>query len=136
MAIARIAVSHKDANKKNSIYTDLLNKLTQAGNKQQASLAIGEYGKLVDLSGKANLINNISDLFKDQDEQTRIAASISIGNISVGNPDFFLGNVFNLVDAADSSQKYLFLNTIREIIIHNAKCLRPFINKLLPLLIE
>ena len=42
----------------------------------------------------------------------------------------------DLVDAAESGQKYLFLNTIREIIIHNAKCLQPFTTKLLPLLIE
>jgi hypothetical protein len=41
-----------------------------------------------------------------------------------------------LVDAAQSNEKYLFLNTIREIIIHNPKCLKPFIPKLLPLLIE
>jgi cullin-associated NEDD8-dissociated protein 1 len=28
------------------------------------------------------------------------------------------------------------MNTIREIIIHNAKCLKPFLSKLIPLLIE
>jgi hypothetical protein len=40
------------------------------------------------------------------------------------------------VDAAGDDEKYLFLNTIREVIIHNPKCLYPFISKLLPLLIE
>jgi len=59
-----------------------------------------------------------------------------LGNISVGNPDFFLDKVFSLVDAAEVHEKYLFLNTIREIIIHNPICLRPFVAKLLPLLIE
>lgn len=41
-----------------------------------------------------------------------------------------------MVEAAQQNEKYLFLNTIREIIIHNPKCLKPFIFKLLPLLIE
>jgi hypothetical protein len=66
----------------------------------------------------------------------RTAASICLGNLSVGNPDFFLEKVFKLVDAAEHNEKYLFLNTIREIILHNPKCLKPFILKLLPLLID
>lgn len=66
----------------------------------------------------------------------RTAASICLGNLSVGNPEFFLEKVFRLVDAAEHHQKYLFLNTIREIIVHNPRCLKPFISKLLPLLID
>jgi len=54
----------------------------------------------------------------------------------VGNPDFFLSKVFKLVDGAQHHEKYLFLNTLREIIVHNPKCLKPFIPKLLALLIE
>jgi hypothetical protein len=34
----------------------------------------------------------------------------------VGNPEFFLEKVFKLVDAAEHHEKYLFLNTLREII--------------------
>lgn len=78
----------------------------------------------------------MSQLFKDSDEAIRTAASICLGNISVGNPDFFLAKVFKLVDGAQHHEKYLFLNTIREIIIHNPKCLKPFISKLLTLLLE
>jgi len=59
-----------------------------------------------------------------------------LGNISIGNADFFLQRVFALVDKSDPQEKYLFMNTIREIIIHNAKCLRQFLSKLLPLLID
>ena len=54
----------------------------------------------------------------------------------MGNPDFFLSKVFKLVDGAQHHEKYLFLNTLREIIVHNPKCLKPFIPKLLALLIE
>ena len=90
----------------------------------------------MDLSTVANIINQVSLLFKVLDEGVRTAASISLGNISVGNPDFFLPKVFTLIEAADPHDKYLFLNTIREIIIHNPKCLKPFVSKLLPLLID
>jgi hypothetical protein len=44
--------------------------------------------------------------------------------------------VFSLVDQAGAQEKYLFLNTIREIIIHNSKCLELYLAKLLPLLVE
>jgi len=66
----------------------------------------------------------------------RTAASISLGNISIGNPNFFLPRVFELVDKSNPQEKYLFLNTIREIILHNSKCLKMYLDKLLPLLIE
>ena len=75
-------------------------------------------------------------MFKASDEGIRTAASICLGNISVGNPNFFLEKVFALVDAAEHHQKYLFLNTIREIIVNNPRCLEPFVSKLLPLLID
>jgi len=88
------------------------------------------------LSSLNDIFGRVSQLFKAQDEAVRTAASICLGNLSVGNPDFFLEKVFKLVDAAQHNEKYLFLNTIREIIIHNPKCLKPFIFKLLPLLIE
>lgn len=58
-----------------------------------------------------------------------------MGNLSIGNPDFFLQRVFALVDKSHHQEKYLFLNTIREIIIHNPKSLELYLSKLLPLLI-
>jgi cullin-associated NEDD8-dissociated protein 1 len=115
---------------------DFLAKLSSPGNEVQACLSLGELGKLSDMSTVPNIITTISNLFKAADEGTRTAASICLGNLSVGNPDFFLEKVFKLVDAAEHNTKYLFLNTIREIILHNPKCLRPFIPKLLPLLLE
>jgi hypothetical protein len=100
--LAKIVVTSKDANKKNVLLNDLKTKLTQAGNEVQAALGLGELGKHTDLSGVQNIIATVSSLFKASDEQVRIAASICLGNISVGNPDFFLDKVFSLVDAAES----------------------------------
>lgn len=82
------------------------------------------------------MIESVSALFKVHNEEVKTAASISLGNLSIGNPDFFLPKVFDLVDKSNPQEKYLFLNTIREIIIHNPKCLAPFIHKLLPLLVD
>ena len=90
----------------------------------------------MDLSAVPNIIDQVSALFKSQSEDVRTAASIALGNISIGKTDFFLQRVFALVDKSDANDKQLFLNTIREIIIHNSKCLEPFLVKLLPLLIE
>ena len=59
-----------------------------------------------------------------------------LGNVSVGNPGFFLDKVFALIVKSEDSHKYLFLNTIREIIIHDSKCLKDYILELSELLIK
>jgi len=127
MSFAQVTVNSKDASKKNNVINDLKQKINTPGNEVQGCLCLGELGKLTDLSGIPDIITKVSSLFKVADESTRTAASICLGNLSVGNPDFFLEKVFKLVDAAEHHEKYLFLNTIREIITHNPKCLRPFI---------
>jgi hypothetical protein len=75
------------------------------------------------LSGIPKIIDIVSSLFKGANEDVRTAASICLGNISIGNTDYFLERVFALVDKSEAQEKYLFLNTIREIIIHNSRCL-------------
>jgi len=99
-------------------------------------LCLGEYGKKTDLSGIPKIIDIVSSLFKGANEDVRTAGSICLGNISIGNTDYFLERVFALVDKSEAQEKYLFLNTIREIIIHNSRCLQPYLVRLLPLLIE
>jgi hypothetical protein len=59
-----------------------------------------------------------------------------LGNVSVGNPGFFLDKVFALIDKSEDSHKYLFLNTIREIIINDSKCLKDYILELSELLLK
>jgi cullin-associated NEDD8-dissociated protein 1 len=78
----------------------------------------------------------VSSLFASTIEDVRTAGSICLGNISIGNTDYFLERVFALVDKSVHQEKYLFLNTIREIIIHNSRCLGPYLARLLPLLVE
>ena len=59
-----------------------------------------------------------------------------LGNVSVGNPGFFLDKVFALIVKSEDSHKYLFLNTIREIIINDSKCLKDYILELSELLLK
>jgi hypothetical protein len=75
-------------------------------------------------------------LFKSQHDEVRTAASICLGHVSVGNPGFFLDKVFEFVNGSKDDQKYLFLNTIREIIISDPKCLQNYIMDLTNLLLK
>lgn len=77
----------------------------------------------------------MTSLFKSPNDDVRTAASICLGNVSVGNPGY-LDKVFELVDKSKDDQKYLFLNTIREIIIHNAGCLEAYNFQLTSLLLN
>jgi hypothetical protein len=65
-------------------------------------LAIGEIGKLTDLSKKPMIVDKISSFFKAPSDKVRTAASICLGNLTIGNTDFFLGKVFGLLSSADA----------------------------------
>lgn len=78
----------------------------------------------------------MSAFFKAQSDKVRTAASICLGNLTIGNTDFFLDKVFGLLSSADQQDTQLFMNTIREIIIHNPKCLETYLVKLIPLLLS
>lgn len=89
-------------------------------------LSIGQVGKLQDLSSEPRVLATVTNLFKSPNDDVRTAASICLGNVSVGNPGFYLDKMFEFVDKSKDDQKYLFLNTIREIIIHNPACLESY----------
>ena len=59
-----------------------------------------------------------------------------MGNVTIGNPDHFLAQVFELVNNSQEAQKYLFLNTIREIIVVNSRCLQSYTWQLNELLLS
>ena len=59
-----------------------------------------------------------------------------MGNVTIGKSDFFLSRVFELVQTSPEAQKYLFLNTIREIIIADSHCLQEYILDLTDLLVS
>ena len=100
------------------------------------ALCLGEYGKLVDLSKEPKILTTVQGLFKSGEDNVRTAASICLGNVSIGNPDFFLDKVFTLVKQASEAQKYLFLNTIKEIVLHDSKCLEMYLGDLIDLLMN
>ena len=90
------------------------------------ALTIGEYGKVKDLSGEGRILPMVQQLFNHQQEDVKTAASICMGNVTIGNPDFFLSKVFDLIRSSQVQQKYLFLNTIREIIIADSRCVADY----------
>ena len=90
------------------------------------ALTIGEYGKINDLSGEQRILTMVQRLFVHPQEDVKFAASICMGNVSIGNPEYFLPKVFELVNNSQEAQKNLFLNTIREIIIVDSKCLKEY----------
>ena len=81
-------------------------------------------------------MTTVQGLFKSGEDNVRTAASICLGNVSIGNPDFFLDKVFTLVKQASEAQKYLFLNTIKEIVLHDSKCLEMYLGDLIDLLMN
>lgn len=64
-----------------------------------------------------------AELFNREQKNIKDAAAISLGTISIGNPSFFLGKVFQMIDNSDATQKYMFLSTIREIITNKPESL-------------
>lgn len=98
------------------------------------ALTIGEYGKLKDLSSEQRILQMVQRLFNHAQEDVKFAASICMGNVAIGNPEFFLPKVFELVNNSQEAQKNLFLNTIREIIIVDSKCLQEYMIELNELL--
>jgi HEAT repeat protein len=80
-----------------------------------------------------NIIQIISNNFSSQDDQIRQAAAIALGSISIGNTSYFLEIVFNMIKNAGAHDKYMFLSTLREIIMNKPECLKNYIPNLLPL---
>ena len=88
---------------------------------------MGEYGKLMDMSKELSVLQMIQNYISSTNENVRQAASISLGKITIGNPKFYLDKVFELVTKSEAKQKYLFLNTLREIILNDSACLKDYL---------
>jgi len=94
---------------------------------------LGEIGIFYDLSQINNIITIISNNFRNPDDQIRQAAAIALGSISIGNTEYFLEKVFKMIEKSAPHDKYMFLSTIREIIMNKPECLKNYINVLMPL---
>lgn len=90
------------------------------------TLCIGEYGRVKSLKTEKALSDIIINNFKAADQEVREAASIALGNISAGAPEYFLEQVFGMINKADPREKYLYLLTIKEMILHEPKHLVPY----------
>lgn len=81
---------------------------------QRSTILLGEIGRMKDLSSISSIIETIDSLFKSDDSDVKLAASICLGNISIGNISFFLPIVMKLITG--TSVPYLELISVREII--------------------
>jgi len=59
---------------------------------------LGEIGVYVDLSSINGIIGSVSQLFEHPDDQVRQAAAFSLGGIAIGNTEFFIPKVFELIN--------------------------------------
>lgn len=98
-----------------------------------ATLCIGEIGIFQDLSSVQNIISTIQNLFQNQNDQVRSAAAIALGGISIGNTEYFLDKVFKLIESSAHQERYMFLSTIKEIIVNKPECLKKYISTLMTL---
>lgn len=99
----------------------------------RAALTLGEIGVFVDLSGMQGIIQTISNLFEHPDDQVRQASAIALGGISIGNTEYFIPQVFDLINKSQQQQKYMYFNTIKEIIVNKPGCLKNYLADLMPL---
>jgi len=99
-AAACLAIIAKNSQTHKGLFENFINLINQSDSNKIVigTLCLGEFGKLTDMSSNAKVLNLVTSLFGHQDEPVRQAASISLGNISIGNPDFYLQKVFGLVD--------------------------------------
>lgn len=98
-----------------------------------AAFCLGEIGQRSDLSGVKGIIDVLSSLFNSNDDEVKQAGSVSIGNVSVGNLNFFLPAVLKLIQ---QQTNYLILTSVREIVLFHAKQLGPYLDKLMPLFLD
>eukprot|EP01117_Protostelium_nocturnum_P019172 TRINITY_DN823_c0_g1_i1.p1 TRINITY_DN823_c0_g1~~TRINITY_DN823_c0_g1_i1.p1 ORF type:complete len:1231 (-),score=471.75 TRINITY_DN823_c0_g1_i1:58-3750(-) len=107
--------------------------------KHLALFALGEIGRLNDLSSHDDLEKSILGSFESSSEETRQAASFALGSVAVGNLKHYLPHVVNEIKT-NSKSKYLLLHSLREIIVRQSAnpesiaALRSFQDELLPIL--
>ena len=65
----------------------------------------------------------------------RQAAAICLGSLSIGNTNFFLPKVFELIGSSNSAKKLMYMSTMREIIKQKPECLQAYVQNLMPLYI-
>ena len=80
-------------------------------------MTLCEIGKKVNLCDNKNIFDGVLGLINDKNEKIddiRQYASIAFGGISLGNLDYALPIIINLIESG--KEGYLMLNTLKEII--------------------
>lgn len=93
-------------------------------------LCLGETGKISDLSKDTTIVNRITQLISSDQEDVRQAASIALGKLALGNISHFLPQVMNAIKDPKTKHRYLYLNSIREIILNDSHALESECNTL------
>ena len=101
----------------------------------KGTIALGEIGKRTDLSGKVGITSTVATLLGAPTEDIKAAASVCLGNITVGNPQKFIPEILALMDAQPKF-KYLLMVSMKEIIVNHSERLGPYLDKIMPLLID
>jgi HEAT repeat protein len=87
------------------------------------ALCLGEYGRLQDMSKTVSLTDRIESLIRSDQDDVRQAASIALGKLALGNTGFFLPKIMASIQKPDNKFRYLYLNTIKEVILNNSAAL-------------
>jgi hypothetical protein len=66
-------------------------------------LLYGECGALIDQSANGDVVGFIHELFKNDNSKIRQAGAIALGDITIGNTNFFLEKVFAQMQKATQS---------------------------------
>jgi cullin-associated NEDD8-dissociated protein 1 len=83
---------------------------------QQLSLiSLSELGRQSDLSSDKTLFESVFNLFNAEDEDTKYYASVALGGICLGNIQYFLPIIIDLLGKKKEYQ-YLLLNSLKEVI--------------------
>ena len=79
-------------------------------------LALGEIGRIVDLSGNLNIENILFGLLQNGTEEIKSIAAISLGSVTVGNVSFFLPLLLKRLSTSPD-RVYLLLTSIKEFVV-------------------
>ena len=104
-------------------------------NKLKGVLLIGELGMTKDFT-KDDTFEAIQKLFEVKEDQIRQAAAISLGGITLSNPQFYLAKLFGLIQKSGDKDKYMYLCTLKEIIQNKPASLVQNMGELMGLYLE
>ncbi|KAL4466961.1 hypothetical protein ABPG74_010558 [Tetrahymena malaccensis] len=103
----------------NQIFTTASSDKEVVLKRQICLVTLGEIGRHVNLC-KGNILQEVQKILnnKQNNEEIRTAASISLGGIAIGNLDMVLPQVIQTINSGSEGQ-YLMLNSLKQIIEHS-----------------